>query len=186
MTDATKLEPALCTRNNCGCVAVRKQGNQWLCARHYRFGQMRSKARTSGKAVPEHAQLEAMLTDACPDCGIVMNILSIAGGHHKTATLQHYRDGTLAIVCLSCNTRHASMPGDSYRDMPKDCKRCPQCAGIKPFSAFAVDNGRSGPMKLKSWCKECSSTSHTEWQRNNRDHYNAKQREGRSARAARS
>ena len=169
--------------STCSAPAVRKQGNQQLCSRHYRIAQMRSVERRAGKVVPTREQLEGMLRDTCADCGCVMNLLSHKGEQHRTASLQHYRDGSLAVVCLSCNTRHASMPGDTYRDMPKDHKRCPHCETAKPFSAFAADNGRSGPMKLKSWCKECSSKSHTEWQRNNRDHYNAKQREGRARRA---
>lgn len=171
-----------CTRDCCGIAAVQKQGNQWLCAKHYRFGQMRANAKRHGKTVPSQTDLDAMLHDTCPDCGVVMNLLMRDGEQHRTATLQHYRDGTLAIVCLSCNARHASMPGDAYRNMSKDHKRCPQCEIDKPFSAFATDNGRSGPMKLKSWCKQCSSSAHTEWQRNNREHYNAKQREYRAAR----
>ena len=171
-----------CSR--CGIDAVRKQGHQWLCAKHYRFGQMRAKAKQSGKLVPSHEQLEAMLRDNCTDCGVAMNLLSKSGEREKTASLQHYRNGSLGIVCTSCNTRHAFMPSDTYRDMPKDHKWCPRCEAAKPFSEYAADNGRTGPMKLKSWCKQCSSTSQTEWQRNNRDHYNATQRAWRAARNA--
>jgi hypothetical protein len=171
-----------CSR--CGVGAVRKQGHQWLCARHYRIGQMRSRASRDGKAVPTHEQLETMWRDTCADCGVVMNVLSRDGERERTASLQHYRDGSLAVVCVSCNARHASMPGDTFRDMPKDHKRCPRCETIKTFASFSADLGRSGPMKLKSWCKSCASASHTEWQRNNREHYNAKQREARAVRRA--
>ncbi len=175
--------PALrCSR--CGIAAVRKQGHQHLCARHYRFGQMRSRAKRDGKVVPSHEHLEQMLCDACPECGVVMNVLSREGERERTASLQHYRDGAMAIVCLSCNTRHAFMPGDTYRDMPKDHKWCPKCKTAKPFADYSADNGRTGPMKIKSWCKQCASASHTEWQRNNREQYNAQQREGRARRAA--
>lgn len=170
-------------RCRCGEQAHKKQGNQLLCARHYRFRLMRSKAKADGKAVPSVSELELMLKDECPECGAAMNTITREGEQARTASLQHYRDGSMAIVCLSCNARHAAMPGDSFRDMPKDHKWCPQCEMAKPFSEYSADNGRSGPMKLKSWRKQCSSKSHTEWQRNNRDHYNAKQREGRARRA---
>lgn len=183
MTDDITGGPAFqCSR--CGASAARRQGHQWLCARHYRFGQMRSRAKQDGKVVPSHQQLEALHRDTCVDCGVVMNYLSRAGEHERTASLQHYRDGSLAIVCRSCNTRHAFMPGDTYRDMPKDHKRCPRCEAIKPLTAFAADNGRSGPMKIKSHCKTCSHASTTQWRKDNRDHYNTKQREGRARRAA--
>ena len=50
-----------CSR--CGVAAARKQGHQWLCARHYRFGQMRSRAKRDGKTVPSHDDLERMTRD---------------------------------------------------------------------------------------------------------------------------
>lgn len=172
-----------CSR--CGEESARRQGHQWLCAKHYRFGQMRVLAKRRGKAIPTHEELHGMPGSNlnCPDCGVLMNWLS-EDGMATVASLQHYRDGSMAIVCRSCNTRHAYMPEDTYRDMPKDHKWCPKCESTKPFSMFALDNGRSGPMKLKSWCKECSSFAHTKWQRSNREHYNAKQREWRARRAS--
>ena len=171
-----------CSR--CGGIAVRKQGHQWLCAKHYRFGQMRSRAKRDGKAVPTHEQLDAMLGDSCGDCGVVMNLLSRVGQRARTASLQHYRDGSMAIVCVSCNTRHAFMPGDSYRSMPKGHKRCPKCKTEKPIGDFSADNNRSGPMKVKSHCKTCSHDSIKQWRKDNRDHYNTSQREGRARRAS--
>lgn len=176
--------PAMLKCARCDVLAVRYQGHQWLCAMHYRFGQMRSKAKRSGKSVPSHGELHALASGTCRDCGVQMKWLA-KENQATVATLQHYRDGSYALVCRSCNTRHAFMPGDSYRDIPKDHKLCPQCSTVKPLAAFSMDNGRSGPMKVKSWCKGCSSASHTQWQRNNREHYNETQREWRARRAAR-
>lgn len=172
-----------CGRGLCRESAVRRQGHQWLCAKHYRFGQMRALATRRGLYAPSDHILERLIRPGliCPDCGRAMNWLS-ADGQPTVISLQHYRDGSCGLVCRSCNTRHAHMPGDTYRDMPKDHKWCPKCERTKPFASFSSDNGRSGPMKLKSWCKECSNAAHAEWQRNNREHYNAKQREGRAAR----
>lgn len=62
----------------------------------------------------------------------------------------------MAIVCRSCNTRHASMDGDSYRDMPKDHKQCPACKKIKPATSFFLDNNRGGVLRRTSYCKPCS------------------------------
>lgn len=152
----------------CGLTAERKQGHQWLCAPHYRFGSMRTRARRDGKAVPSWEELEALRTidTHCSDCGEYMVWLAVVGNRHRQATLQHYRNGSFGLVCLSCNTRHAAMPDDSYRCTPKDHKYCPQCKAVKPFSDYAKDGGRSGPMKLKSWCKQCSSEAHREWRKN--------------------
>lgn len=172
-----------CSR--CGEASSHKQGHQWLCPKHYRFGQMRSTAKRRGLVVPEHAELEALVPDkmACPECSAQMNWLAKCG-QSTVASLQHYRDGTLALVCRSCNTRHAFAPGDSFRDAPKDHKHCPQCQTFKPFTDFSADRGRSGSIKLKSWCRACSHAAHTNWRIRNREHYNAKQREGRARRGS--
>lgn len=168
----------------CGELASHKQGRQWLCPKHYRFGQMRASAKRRGLRVPAHQELADLVPDGmlCPDCKREMNWLG-REGQASVASLQHYRDGTLALVCRSCNTRHAFAPGDSFRDAPKDHKHCPKCRLFKPMGDFAADNGRSGQIKLKSWCRSCSHQAHTQWRIENRDYYNAKQREGRSRRA---
>lgn len=184
MTQRNDGGPAFtCGKTGCSDVAVIRQGHQWLCAKHYRFGQMRTRAKRDGKAVPSHEELHRMPGSnlECPDCRTRMNWRA-KDGRSTVASLQHYRDGSMAIVCLSCNTRHAFMLGDEYRGMPKDQKLCPKCRQIKPLTDFGTDRGRTGPMKIKSWCKQCASRSHTEWQRSNREHYNAKQRESRHAR----
>jgi hypothetical protein len=172
-----------CSR--CANDATMKQGNQQLCDQHYRFGQMRSSAKRNGKIVPTHEQLEIMIGSEmlCPDCGVVMNWRS-KDGKSTVASLQHYRAGTLAIVCLSCNTRHASMTGDSYCEMEKDHKQCPSCKSIKLYSAFSADNGRTGAIKRKSICKECSDKKVNQWKERNREQYNEYQRQYRATRKA--
>jgi hypothetical protein len=169
----------------CSIEAVIVQGRQYLCEKHYRFGQMRANAKRDSKVAPTHEQLELMITNQmlCPDCGVVMNWRS-KDGRSTVASLQHYRSGRMAIVCLSCNTRHASMDGDSYCDMPKDHKQCPSCKTIKHQSSFAVDNGRSGLIKRKSICKKCSDIKVQQWKERNKDEYNAYQRAYRAKRKA--
>lgn len=169
----------------CGDVAVRYQGHQHLCAKHYRFGQMRAGAKRHGKSVPTHEQLERMVIggNICADCNSPMNWLA-SENQTLAATLQHYRDGSFALVCRSCNTRHAFMPDDDYRDTPKDHKLCPKCREVKPDTEFCADNSRSGPRKLKSHCRACSHEAQTDWRIKNREYYNAKQREYRAIRSS--
>lgn len=175
--------PALCSR--CYDAASHRQGHQWLCPKHYRFGQMRGKAKQRGLTVPSHEQLALLVPPGmiCPECNVKMNWLA-RDGQTFVATLQHYRDGTFGIVCRSCNTRHAYAPGDSFRDAPNDHKFCPRCRKFRPPQDFSADNGRKGNMRRKSWCKSCSHASHTDWRIKNREYYNAKQRENRARRAA--
>ena len=170
-----------CSR--CGVDAALKQGNQWLCEKHYRFGQMRAGAKRHGKAVPSHDQLESLVDPSmlCPDCHIQMNWRA-KDGQSTVASLQHYRDGSLGIVCRTCNTRHAFMPGDTYRAMPKDHKLCKKCGLIKKISEFSADNNRSGQMKVQSKCKSCNDNAVNQWKEDNREKYNDYQRAYRSKR----
>jgi hypothetical protein len=146
---------------------------------------MRSAAKRNGKEVPSHASLHEMVDEQmlCPDCGTRMNWRA-KEGKSTVASLQHYRSGRMSIVCLSCNTRHASMEGDSYCDMPKDHKRCPSCDKTKSRDEFSADNGRSGSLKKKSICKSCSDEKVNQWKERNRDEYNAYQRAYRAKRKA--
>lgn len=175
--------PATCSK--CGSIASHYQGHQHLCPKHYRFGQMRANAKRRGKSVPSHEDLEALL-DAhmkCADCGVSMNWLA-RDGQSTVISLQHYRSGALGLVCRSCNTRHAYTPGDTYRSLPMDHKWCPRCKTSKSDTEFSHDRGRSGPRKIKSWCRACSAKAHSEWTSKNKDHVNAKQRERRARRSA--
>ena len=174
-----------CGKSGCSDGAVIKQGRQWLCEKHYRFGQMRGRANSDGKMVPSHEELHRMPGSnlICPDCNRQMNWRA-KDGHSTVASLQHYRDGSMAIVCLSCNTRHASMAGDSYVEMPKEHKQCPTCMQIKPQTEFTVDNSRTGVLRRKSKCRACSDAQVKTWKESNRDQYNEYQREYRARRKA--
>lgn len=169
----------------CGTIATIMQGHQHLCDKHYRFGQMRATAKAHGKAVPTREELTAMsgVDLVCPDCGVRMNWRA-ADGQSTVASLQHYRDGSMSMVCRSCNTRHAFMDGDSYREMPKDHKKCPCCKQIKSLTNFTLDASRSGTAKRKSKCSQCSNAQVNEWRKLNRGQYNEYQRQYRERRKA--
>lgn len=175
--------PAQCSK--CVLVATHRQGHQNLCPKHYRFGQMRALAKRRGKEVPTIEALETISSFGliCPDCNRPMNWLA-KDGQSTVASLQHYRDGTISIVCRSCNTRHAFMSGDSYCDMPANHKLCPKCKQVLAAEEFYSDAGRTGSIRRKSWCRSCSGEAHKQWRMKNRDYYNAKQREGRARRNA--
>lgn len=165
----------------CDGKAARKQGRIWLCAKHYRFQQMRVRAKRDGKSVPSYQELEGMAM-RCPGCGVPMHWLISDGQRSGQATLQHDRSGLMRLLCLGCNVRHAAHPGDEFYHVPHEHKRCGACGDVKPFAAFVTD--RSRPIGLKSSCRECSRVQHLEWVSRNREHVNAKQREGRARRAA--
>lgn len=176
----------MCGKAGCEEFSVIRQGNQFLCKKHYRFVQMRSSAKRQGKHVPSHLDLEIILASQgmfCSDCRRPMNWRS-ADGRATVLTLQHYRDGSIAFACLSCNSRHASMPADTFRDMDPGHKHCPSCDQIKPASEFTKDSGRSGELRRKSKCRTCSDKSTKFRRESNREKYNAYQREYRAKRKA--
>jgi hypothetical protein len=107
---------------------------------------MRRVATRDGKVSPTREHLENIFSwdgMTCRDCGVTMHWLKEEGPRAQQLTLQHYRSGSMGFVCLSCNTRHAAMPGDSYCDLPKDHKRCPKCEQIKPLSEFYRDASKA-------------------------------------------
>ena len=148
----------LCAR--CGADASHYQGHQWLCPKHYRFWQMRATARRRDLYAPSHDELERMTASSmnCWDCGRPMNWLS-RDGTDSVASLKHYRDGEIGLVCRSCSTRHTFAPGDSYREQPKDHKYCPSCKTLKPFTEYDLTRGR-GIYGNNSYCKSCADITH--------------------------
>lgn len=150
--------PAFCS---CGQPAHKRQGNRKLCAMHYRIANMRSRAKRDGKTVPTTTQIETLAADmTCPGCGHLMHWLREEGASLQ-ATLQHDRDGSIRLLCLGCNTRHASHPGDSFYLRKPGEKFCSKCMRFLSSSYFARD--RSRPSGLKASCRACSAIQHKNW-----------------------
>ena len=145
---------------HCGAPAIFIM-NQWVCAKHYRFRSMRYSARHSGKKVPSRDWLEANVPEGmvCPCCSRVMN-WRIHEGRPTVITLQHNRDGTMAMICQSCNSRHQHMPGDSFYSLPEGMRRCPKCGEIKPRGEFASSMHP---------CVPCHRKVHQVWRSANRE-----------------
>jgi hypothetical protein len=97
----------------------------------------------------------------CPHCTRKMNWLA-ADGQSTVVSLQHYRDGTIGLICRACNTRHAAMADDSFRDVPVNSKHCPQCKRVLPLDSFATDNSGRWANR-KTYCRECSHEFWCRW-----------------------
>lgn len=153
----------------CVSPSVVRQGRIFLCAKHYRFQQMRSTAKRKGKAVPSYEEL-AVITPVdmiCAGCLRTMNWRS-CDGQSTVASLQHDRNGRKRIICRACNTRHASMRGDTFYSMPANKKICPACKRLKPFGEFFKD--RSGRWRnAKTYCKACSTKKMYQWRAERRE-----------------
>lgn len=157
----------------CDEPATKKAGNQWLCAKHYRFKQMRSCSKSAGKYQPTWVELEGLHKSmSCPDCSRAMGWFRSESGD-TTISLQHYADGTLALVCLRCNIQHGRMPGDSWRTLPPGSKLCQRCDTVKLDSEFNADNRTSAVKKRATSCKVCMGLYGSAWSKNNREKANA-------------
>ena len=171
-------EEPKCSR--CSEPSVIRQGNQQLCSMHYRFGQMRGQAKRSGQAVPSHIhlhELHASLKDmCCPHCERKMNWRSVEG-KSTVISLQHYRDGSFGLICRACNTRHAKMPGDTFRLVPPTHKNCGQCRKVVPLEAFGLQAGKW--LNLAIRCRDCANSRARKWAKQNRDRVNRNAKESR-------
>lgn len=156
-SQCTRCENRICDR-----------GKKTLCIKHYRFFQMRHTAGSYGKTVPswEHLEETCPANMKCQDCGCSMNWRR-ADGNKTCATLQHYRDGTMAIVCWSCNSRHRAMPGDTYRQLPPNHKYCPSCKMVKMADDFYRSRAKETVMGLTTYCKPCSDDRTYKWRSEN-------------------
>jgi len=157
----------------CGDSAIARHGRTRLCVKHHRMEQMQRTAKSDGKYIPSIFELEALVPKEmiCQDCGVTMNWVD-ENNRPENAVLQHYRDGSLGIVCMSCNTKHGMMPGDSYRSLPEGQKLCRGCKTIKPIENFGKRSKESDDYP-KSKCKDCNLAYQREWKQKNPDKYKA-------------
>lgn len=132
-----------------------KQTN--LCVIHYRMRQMRYDAQASGKVIPTDSAIQALFDSAaasgmkCSVCSVKMNWLK-RDGVKTIATLQHDRDGTFRLLCLSCNVKHQFWPEDSFYTREPGHKRCTRCEATLPLDKFRVRDGYPN-----STCRKCDS-----------------------------
>ena len=147
---------------DCGEPAVPYGNGIRRCTKHNRMVFMRRIARKDSKYVPTLAELESIWPDdmICPDCGCTMTMFLQKDG--RCATLQHYRDGSLAIVCLACNVRHAHMPWDLYRHLGPGFKWCKGCDKALPRSDFHRHRRKGYPDGHQRKCKSCKNADDRE------------------------
>jgi len=155
---------------HCTLEATYVDSHRRFCDIHYRFNQMRQCAKAGKKYSPSRQELEDLIPEdlKCPECNVVMvwRRKRDQKGVNNQVTLQHWRDGSISLICLSCNTRHYSMPGDTYKEMQKDHKLCPSCKTIQHETNFCVKNSRS-VLKRNSICNVCNRAKRQAWRINN-------------------
>ncbi len=127
-------------------------GRLYYCARHFRLIWMRYKARATGKMVPDLSTLEdfvdALNNFKCPCCLCVM-VWFARQDTRRVITLQHNNDGTMMLICMSCNSKHAQHSlGDACLSLPSGVRYCKMCNTIKPLGDFYNS--------YLAYCKRCT------------------------------
>lgn len=170
------MKRSICDLNNCQdmVLLVRKHRGK-TCLKHYRFREMRYAAKSHKKTVPTMEQLGDLLPNdmSCPLCKRTMNWLA-KDGTDSVISLQHYRDGSFGLICMSCNARHVRFPGDSFKNAETGQRFCSKCSLVLPLSAFCKDKSRkcNSKFQVASYCRKCKTKIANEWRRKNRKKYN--------------
>ena len=99
---------------------------------------------------------EAERTGDCPHCRKPMTLYSEDGKRRGLATIQHYDDGRLGVICFTCNLAHSkSQLRDKLFDLPSGHKFCPDCQTSKPKSEFHITHrDLNGHV---TYCKPCQN-----------------------------
>jgi hypothetical protein len=106
------------------------------CEAHYRLSRMRRSAKAGGKFVPGIAELEALVPDplVCSECDLEMFWRSNVAGMSAVVSLQHWKDGTVSLICQSCNARMTH----SEDVPPEGHRRCFKCCAVKLLAEFTT------------------------------------------------
>lgn len=146
-----------CTKSTSGIVV------KSMCAVHRRLARMIRGSISRGLPHPTMAELEKMIPDrmVCGDCGLEMVPYVPAGQPAaRRMAIQHYRNGDIAIVCHSCNSRHGGLPGDKFLEVGPDEKWCRKCDRVLKLTDFGRSAGSRGYKQSLACCKECENEYH--------------------------
>jgi hypothetical protein len=160
-----------CSR--CGDQAFFSHNGHYRCLMHYRFENMISRAKIDCKAVPSIEALEEMaallVPFICRHCGEKM-VWRRSESPARVVTLQHYNDGTMGLICMSCNSRHGAVGDDVFSKMIPSTKRCVGCGEVMSLESFVKCKTRFGGRGYR--CYKCNRDL---WAKD-KDKYNALRR----------
>ena len=150
-----------CSRQGCGNAGEKRHtATTSYCRRCYRLLKILGYCRRRYPHRPtDWNELDALWTEAedfpfCPHCSKAM-IFYPPRQRRGMATIQHYDDGRLGVICLGCNLAHSkSELGDGLFALKPNEKFCPDCGEIKDRDEFHIQNRFNGRV---SYCKPCQN-----------------------------
>ncbi len=152
----------ICSKKSCHEIGKHIDGGIIYCDKHHRFRKMRQGAKAQKKYVPSWEELELLLfiwcqNFKCPICNKKMIWWSNNKKRAKIISLQHNNDGSILLICYSCNSGHGSSQlGDRYFDLKQNEKYCSDCKRILSKKLFPK-SVRSKD-KLMTQCRQCMNT----------------------------
>lgn len=165
----------VCCVSGCGEVRV-DYGVKTRCIMHERIRQMIKAAKEAHKYTPSMQELEDLFWGAknmmCKHCGKKMKMRAGKDGRRGCViTLQHNKDGSLDLICQSCNTKEGHTKHDKAFSMPKGKYVCSQCCDMKDIHMFA--KCATNHKGHSSVCKQCVKI----YYRNNQETIRAQKKE---------
>ncbi len=140
----------------CNREGTHPAGGSFYCDRHFRFRQMRQRARAHGKTVPAWDELDSLVPSglACRVCRRQMRWFRKDGGFNSVITLQHDNDGTHRLICGLCNNRYERY-GNALYTLDPGLKKCSACRAYFPLTGFHKCVGSWDG--VRSSCKTCAN-----------------------------
>lgn len=152
----------ICNRSGCEREATHAVNlRQRYCSFHKKVLNSIICAKRRGKSVLPFSEIESLFlnTKNCRGCGVSLDpFLRIVKGSPRAnaPTLQHDRNGSLSVLCLSCNISEGkSKIGEMFLDLVGE-KSCPVCEMVLSHDSFYVFKSGENVGKLYPICKACS------------------------------
>lgn len=154
----------ICSRRGCNEEAKHKRNKTvTYCDKHFVWSDRKRTSKSRNKTFPSIEEFETLWKELinnkfhCLVCRKKMIIKSLQKGLKGcVVSLQHWKDGSLGLICTACNTGHGhSKLGDDWKHVPKNFKYCPACDKIKNKENFGKNRSRSNG--LTDECKLCNN-----------------------------
>ncbi len=147
----------ICSKKGCNKTGeIKGSQGTFYCFQCNRFNKMINQAKQGNKYTPSLKELKTMLPInlICPICSKKMIWCTKLGRLGDVISLQHNHDGSIVLICHSCNSAHGqSHLGDKYFNLKENEKYCPKCKEILSIDKFS--NTKCKKDGHNGICKKC-------------------------------
>lgn len=151
----------ICGKKGCNRIGdINSSHGTIYCFKCYRFNNMINQAQQTNKYIPNWHELEELFQNLhqmkCPICNKQMVWCTKLGRLGDVISLQHNNNGTIMLICQSCNVGHGhSHLGDKYFSLKENKKYCPKCNKVLYKNQF--NKTKRNKDNCDYLCKQCKS-----------------------------